>query len=163
MVAGITEAVTDTKTVFQNICSFFSRSNLFTIFQECLSVCRTDMFFQEMLYVLRTDTNFPGRFIEQNVFFQDGLCLFVKQTLLSHKTDNFPKNPYLVLKPIHISTFSRRLLLILCTVLYLKQIGIFQEGTLFLYRYFVNRPAQVNRSQWLLSIYYIIYTYIIVL
>ena len=42
-------------------------------------------------------------FFEQTQIFQDGLYLFVKQTLLSHKTDiNFPKNPYLVLEPIHI-------------------------------------------------------------
>ena len=46
-------------------------------------------------YVLRTDTNFPGRFIEQHVFFKEGLYLFVKRKLLSHRTDiNFAKNPY---------------------------------------------------------------------
>ena len=150
MVADITEAVTDTKTVFQNICSFFPGATFLQFFKS------TDMFFQEMLYVLRTDTNFPGRFIKQNVFFQDGLYLFVKQTLLSHKTDiNFPKNPYLVLEPIHISTFSRRLLYY---VLYLKQIGIFQEGTLFSYRYLLIGPHRLIGLSDCFRYNYIIYT-----
>ena len=127
MVADITEAVTDTKTVFQNICSFFPGATCLQFFKSVYLFVEQTCFFQEMLYVLQTDTNFPGRFIEQNVFFQEGLYLFVKQTLLSHQTD-FPKNPYiLVLEPIHILTFSRGLL---HCVLYLKQIGIFQEGTL---------------------------------
>ena len=126
MVADITEAVTDTKTVFQNICSFFPGATCLQFFKSVYLFVEQTCFFQEMLHVLQTDTNFPGRFIEQNVFFQEGLYLFVKQTLLSHQTD-FPKNPYLVLEPIHILTFSRRLL---HCVLYLKQIGIFQEGTL---------------------------------
>ena len=69
-------------------------------------------------------------FFEQTRIFQEGYSkrhifsrrfyLFVKQTLLSHRTDtNFPRNPYLVLEHIQ---FSRR-------PLCLEHIGIFQEGT----------------------------------
>ena len=105
-----------TETVFENICSFFSRSNLFIIFQEGS-------------FVPRTDVNFPGGFIcsvnrhefsrrvymffEQTRIFQEGYSkrhvfsrkfyLFVEQTLISHRTHtNFPRNPYLVLEHIQI-------------------------------------------------------------
>ena len=45
---------------------FFSRSNLFTILQEVLSV-------------LRTDTNFSGGFIETDMFFQGGsICSSIR-------------------------------------------------------------------------------------
>ena len=88
---------------FRKYLFFFSRSNLFIIFQECL-------------FVPRTDRNFPGGSIcssEQTRIFQEGLSkrhvfsrrfyLFVEQTLLSHRTDNnFPRNPYLVLEHIRI-------------------------------------------------------------
>ena len=76
---GLAEAATEM--VFQNICSFFpGASNLFTIFQEGLSVRRTDMFFfKEGLYVFRTDANFPGGFIEHTCFFKKGLYV--------HRTD----------------------------------------------------------------------------
>ena len=156
MVADITEAVTDTKTVFQNICSFFPRATFLQFFKSVYLFVEQTCFSRRCYYVLRTDTNSPGRFIKQNVFFQDGLYLFVKQTLLSHKTDiNFPKNPYLVLEPIHISTFSRRLLYY---VLYLKQIGIFQEGTLFSYRNLLIGPHRLIGLSDCFRYNYIIYT-----
>ena len=90
---------------FQKYLFFFSRSNLFIIFQEGPSVRRTDM-------------NFRGggvyMFFEQTQIFQVGsskrhvlsrtrFYLFVELTLLSHQTDtNFPRNPYLVLEHIQI-------------------------------------------------------------
>ena len=64
---------------FSKYMFFFSSSNLFTIFQEDLSVCRylfveQTCFFQEGLYnVLQTDTNFPRGFIKlTDMFFQGG-------------------------------------------------------------------------------------------
>ena len=53
---------------FSKYLFFFSRSNLFTIFQ----VCRTDMVFsREGLYFfrLRTDTNFPGGCITNRLYY----------------------------------------------------------------------------------------------
>ena len=66
---------------FRKYLFFFSRSNLFIIFQESPFVRRTDM-------------NFPGGLIEKTCF-SKMLYLFVEQTSLSHRTHtNFPGASY---------------------------------------------------------------------
>ena len=65
--------------------------------------------------VLRTDTNFPGGFIETDMFFQ-GRSL---ASIFSSNGYSFSKKPYLVLE--HMLFFRKPLCL--------EQIGIFQEGT----------------------------------
>ena len=95
---------------------FFSRSNLFIIFQEGPFVPQTDMNFPGGSICSSNRHEFSRRvymFFEQTQIFQEGLSkrhvfsrrfyLFVEQTLLSHRTDtNFPRNPYLVLEHIRI-------------------------------------------------------------
>ena len=75
------------------------------------------MIFQECHLFVKQTCFFPGgsiiMFFEQTQIFQESLSnkhvflrrvyLFVKQILLSHRTDtNFPRNPYLVLEHIRI-------------------------------------------------------------
>ena len=130
---------------FRKYLFFFSKSNLFIIFQEGL-------------YVLRTDT------MKRHIFSRR-FYLFVEQTLLSHRTDtNFPRNPYLVVE--HIRIIFRTLYFLI------EQILIFQEAlsssrthTIFqetpmprTHRHFPGRypPSNryfVKRSRWLLSKY----------
>ena len=102
---------------FQKYLFFFSRSNLFVIFQEGPFVRRTDMNFpggsicssnrhefSRRVYMFFEQTQiFPGGLIEKTCFSRR-FYLFVEQTLLSHRTDiNFPRNPlYLVLEHIRI-------------------------------------------------------------
>ena len=76
---------------FSKYLFFFSRSNLFTIFQEGLSV-------------LQTDTNFPGGFIEQTRRF---ICSSKRPYFSSNIWTNFPKNSYLV--PEHMPIFQELL------------------------------------------------------
>ena len=102
---------------FRKYLFFFSRSNLFIIFQEGTLVPRTDMNFPGGSICSSNRHEFSRRvynmFFEQTGIFQEGLLkkhvflrrfyLFVEQTLLSHRTDiNFPRNPYLVLEHIRI-------------------------------------------------------------
>ena len=49
MVADITEAVTDTMTVFQNICSFFPGATCLQFFKSVYLFVEQTCFFQEML------------------------------------------------------------------------------------------------------------------
>ena len=136
------------------------------------------LFFQEQPFY-----NFPEGFIcslnrhvffEQTQIFQESLSnrhlfsrrvyLFVKQTLLSHRTDtNFTRNPYLVLKhftnfPIAFFIFSsNRYSFFKKLYLFLEHI-IFQETLMpqtdrhFPGRYPSLNRYFVNRSRWLLSI-----------
>ena len=146
-----------TETVFQNICSFFSRSNLLTIFQDGLSIRRTDIFF------------FPGGSkcsSNRHEFFRRvyradirRVYLFFEQTILCHRTDtNFPRNLYL-----DTYEFSRTLYFLI------EQIFIFQEAISSpRTHYFLETPMPrtnrhfpgrypssnryfINRSLWLLS------------
>ena len=101
---------------FRKYLFFFSRSNLFIIFQEGPFVPRTDMNFPGRSICSSNRHEFSRRvymFFEQTRIFQEGLSkrhvflrrfhLFVEQTLLTHRTDtNFPRNPYLVLEHIQI-------------------------------------------------------------
>ena len=100
---------------FRKYLFFFSRSNLFIIFQEGPFVPRTDMNFPGGSIYSSNRQEFSRRiymFFEQTRIFQEGLSglfflrrfyLFVEQTLLSHRTDtNFPRNPYLFLEHIQI-------------------------------------------------------------
>ena len=101
---------------FRKYLFFFSRSNLFIIFQEGPFVPRTDMNFPGGSICSSNRHEFSRRvymFFEQTRIFQEGLSkryvfsrrfyLFVEQILLSHRTDiNFPRNPYLVLEHIRI-------------------------------------------------------------
>ena len=105
---------------------FFSRSNLFTIFQKGLNVCRTDSFLEDL---------------SKRHVFSRRVYLFVKQTLSSHRTDtNFPKNFYLILEQSSIFSlnrysFSRKPyldlehILLSRRLLCLEQIDIFQESS----------------------------------
>ena len=160
---------------FRKYLFFFSRSNLFIIFQEGPFVRRTDMNFPEGSICSSNRHEFSRRvylFFEQTRIFQEGYSkwhvfsrrfyLFVEQTLLSHRTDtNFPRNPYLVLDTY---SFSRSLYFII------EQILIFQEAlsSLRTHTYFQETPMPrthrhfpgryplsnryfVNRSRWLLS------------
>ena len=92
---------------FRKYLFFFSRRNLFIIFQEGPFVPRTDInfpgvcicssnrheFSKRVYYVLRTDPNFPGGLIKKTCFSRR-FYLFVEQTFLSHRTDtNFPQKP----------------------------------------------------------------------
>ena len=93
---------------FRKYLFFFSRSNLFIIFQEGTFVPRTDMNFPGGSICSSNRHEFSRRvymFFEQTQNFQEGYLkrhvfsrrfyLFVEQTLLSHRTDtNFPRNPY---------------------------------------------------------------------
>ena len=106
---------------FRKYLFFFSRSNLFIIFQEGPFVPRTDMNFPGGSICLSNRHEFSRRvymFFEQTQIFQEvyskrhvfsrRFYLFVEQTLLSHRTDtNFPRNPYLVLE--HIQIFQKPL------------------------------------------------------
>ena len=86
---------------FRKYLFFFSRSNLFIIFQEGPFVPRTDMNFPGGSICSSNRHEFSRRAYRKDMFFQGGSYLFVEQTLLSHRTDtNFPRNPYLVLKQI---------------------------------------------------------------
>ena len=101
---------------FRKYLFFFSRRNLFIIFQEGPFVPQTDMNFPGGSICSSNRHEFSRRvymFFEQIRIFQEGLSkrhvfsrrfyLFVEQTLLSHRTDiNFPRNPYLVLEHIRI-------------------------------------------------------------
>ena len=101
---------------FQKYLFFFSRSNLFIIFQEGSFVPRTDMNFPGGSICSSNRHEFSRRvymFFEQTQIFQEGLSkrhvfsrmfyLFIEQTFLSNRTDtNFPRNPYLVLEHIRI-------------------------------------------------------------
>ena len=119
---------------FRKYLFFFSRSNLFIIFQEGPFVSRTDMNFPGESICSSNRHEFSRRvymFFEQTRIFQEGYSkrhvfsrrfyLFVEQTLLSHRTDtNFPRNPYLVLE--HIRIFQEPLYFVI------EQILIFQEA-----------------------------------
>ena len=84
---------------FRKYLFFFSRSNLFMIFQECLFVPRTDMNFQGGSICSWNRHEFSRRAYRKDMFFSRRFYLFVEQTLVSHRTDiNFPRNPYLVLE-----------------------------------------------------------------
>ena len=101
---------------FRKYLFFFSRSNLFIIFQEGPFVRRTDMNFPGESICSSNRHEFSRRvymFFEQTRIFQEGLSkrhvfsrrfyLFVEQTLLSHRTDtNFPETLNLVLEHIQI-------------------------------------------------------------
>ena len=92
---------------FRKYLVFFSRSNLFMIFEECPLVPRTDMNFPGGSICSSNRHKFSRRvymFFEQTRIFQEGLskkyvfsrrfCLFVEQSLLSHRTGtNFPRKP----------------------------------------------------------------------
>ena len=98
---------------FRKYLFFFSRSNLFIIFQEGPFVPRADINFPGESICSSNRHEFSRRvymFFEQTQIFQEGYSRrhdlsrrFVKQTLLYHRTDtNFPRDPYLVLEHIHI-------------------------------------------------------------
>ena len=101
---------------FRKYLFFFSRSNLFIIFQECQIVLRTDMNFPGGSICSSNRNEFSRRvymFFEQTQIFQEGLSkrhvfsrrfyLFVEQTLLSRRKDiNFPRNPDFVLEHTRI-------------------------------------------------------------
>ena len=112
---SLTSAFVNFQTVFENICSFFpgatflwfsKRVHLFLeqtwIFQEVPSVRRTDMNFPRGSICSSNRHKFSRRAYRKDIFWRR-FYLFVKQTLLSHRTViNFPKNRYLVLEHIQI-------------------------------------------------------------
>ena len=120
---------------FRKYLFFFSRSNLFIVFQEGLSKRHV----------------FSRRFY-----------LFVEQTFLSHRTDtNFPQNPYLVLE--HIRIFQEPLFCHRTHTIFQETLSsprthtIFQETPMprthrhFPGKYPLSNRYFVNRSRWLLS------------
>ena len=85
---------------FRKYLFFFSRSNIFIIFQEGPFVSRTDMNFpgrsicssnrhefSRRVCVLRTDTNFPGGLIENTCFFKE--VLSVRRTELINSSNRY--------------------------------------------------------------------------
>ena len=131
---------------FRKYMFFFSRSNLFIIFQEVPFVLRTDMNFSggsicssnrhefsRRVYmffhgyismVLRTDTNFPGGLFEKTCFFQKSLSyLFVEQNLLSHPAYTIFTET--LIKSSNTYEFSRSLWFSNSVI---EQILIFQEA-----------------------------------
>ena len=161
---------------FRKYLFFFSRSNLFIIFQEGPFVPRTDMNFPGGSICSSNRHGFSRRAFEKTCFFKE--VLSVRRTdLISHRTDtNFPRNPYLVLE--HTYEFSRSLYFLIEQILIFQEAlssprihtifqetlssprthTIFQEtpmprtDTHFPGRYPPSNRYFINRSRWLLSI-----------
>ena len=90
-----------TETVFQNICSFFSRSNLFIIFQEGPFVPRTDMNFPGGSICSSDRHEFSRRVYRKDMFFQGGsICssntpyYLIEQILIFPETLIYTSNTY---------------------------------------------------------------------
>ena len=160
---------------FRKYLFFFSRSNLFIIFQVGPFVRRTDMNFPGGSICSLNRHEFSRRvymFFEQTRIFQEGLSkrhvfsrrfyLFVEQTFLSHRTDTkFPRNPYLVLEHIRIfqealssprtPTIFQETLSSSRTHTIFQEIPMLRTHTHFPGRYPLSNRYFVNRSRWLLS------------
>ena len=82
---------------------FFSRSNLFIIFQEGPFVPRTDMNFPGGSICSLNRHEFFRRAYRKNMFFQGGsICSSNRPFCLIEQILIFPRNPYLVLEHIRI-------------------------------------------------------------
>ena len=94
---------------FRKYLLFFSRSNIFIIFQEGLFVPWADMNFPGGTICSSNRHEFSRSILySKRHVFSRRFYLFVEQTLLSHRTDtNFPRNAYLVLE--HIKIFQEPL------------------------------------------------------
>ena len=79
---------------------FFFRSNPFTIFQEGLSVRRTNMFFPGGSMCSSNRHKFSRRVYrtDNRHVFSRRFYLFVEQTLLSHRTDTYFPAPLFSLR-----------------------------------------------------------------
>ena len=88
---------------FRKYLFFFSRSNIFIIFQEGPFVPRTNMNFPGGSICSSNRHEFSRMVYSKRHVFSRRFYLFVAQTLLSHRTDtNFLRKSYLVLEHIQI-------------------------------------------------------------
>ena len=97
-----------TETVFENICFFLSRSNLFIIFQEGPFVRRTDMNFPGESICSSNRHEFSRRAYRKDMFFQGGsICSSNRPYYLIEQILIFPETLNLVLE--HIQIFQKPL------------------------------------------------------
>ena len=92
---------------FRKYLFFFSRSNLFIIFQEGPFVPRTDMNFPGGSICSSNRHEFSRRAYRKTCFFKEVLSVRRTDYIISSNDTNFPRNPYLV--PEHIRIFQEPL------------------------------------------------------